>query len=307
MTERISLTVQADATGRRLDAFLAEALPAVSRTWVGESIAAGSVLVNGRRAKPAQRIAGGDVIEGTMTERSALTATPQSIPLAIVYQDADLAVIDKPAGLVVHPAPGHARDTLANALVAHFPQAAGVGGTERPGIVHRLDRDTSGLIVVALSHAAHQALQRQIAQRTAGREYLALVRGAPRPAYGIIDVPVGRHPADRRRMAAHGIRARSARTAYRSVEELGEFTLVSARLETGRTHQIRVHFATIGHPLAGDSTYGGPRLAGLERQFLHAARLTVQSPSSGQEMTFESSVPSDLKQVLTELRGRLGR
>lgn len=306
MADRIQLQVPEHATGGRLDVFLASALPGVSRTRIRDAIQCGEVMVGGRRAKPSYRVAAGDEIEGALESRLSLHAAPQHIPLRILYADADLAIVDKPAGLVVHPAPGHPDATLANALVARFPRAAGVGAAERPGIVHRLDKDTSGLMVVALTEPAQQALQRQLAQRQARREYLALVWGRPRPAAGTIDIPVGRDPRNRRRMAPHGIAARAARTAYRTIEEFGAQTLVEARLETGRTHQIRVHFAAIGFPLVGDATYGGAPLHGLRRQFLHAARLTVQSPSGGHEMTFESPLPSDLSTLLIGLRAQGG-
>jgi 23S rRNA pseudouridine1911/1915/1917 synthase len=259
------------------------------------------VAVNGRAARPAYRVAEGDEITVSDVRPSSLSAAPEDIPLSIVYQDADLAVIDKPAGLVVHPAPGHAGGTLANALAARFPATRDVGAEERPGIVHRLDRDTSGLMVVALTPAAHADLQAQIASREASRQYLALVAGHLPRREGTIEAPIGRDVHDRKRMAVHGAAARSARTSYRVLESLPGFDLVEASLHTGRTHQIRVHFSAVGHPLAGDSRYGGPGLPGLCRQFLHAYRLGVRSPSGGQRLTFESLLPADLRAVLEEL------
>jgi 23S rRNA pseudouridine1911/1915/1917 synthase len=244
-----------------------------------------------------------DLVEVGLGEPAPLTAEPENIPLQVVYHDSDLAVIDKPAGLVVHPAAGHHSGTLANALAALFPQAPGVGRKDRPGIVHRLDKNTSGLMVVALNPAAQQSLQRQIAQRTAERSYLALACGHLAPTRATIEAPIGRDPRDRKRMAPHGIAARPAQTSYRVLEYLPDLSFLEARLHTGRTHQIRVHLAGIGHPIAGDEAYGGAALPGLHRQFLHAYRLSLCSPSSGELLTFSSPLPPELQRVLEDLRG----
>jgi 23S rRNA pseudouridine1911/1915/1917 synthase len=202
----------------------------------------------------------------------------------------------------VHPAAGHESGTLANALLARFPAVAEVGQELRPGIVHRLDKDTSGLIAVALNPTAQASLQRQIAAREAERRYIALATGKVEPAEGTIEAPIGRDPANRKRMTVHGLAARPARTTYRVLEYVDGFTLLDIRLHTGRTHQIRVHFAAIGHPLAGDTTYHGASLPSLRRQFLHADRLTVRSPSSGKELHFYSPLPTDLQVVVDALR-----
>ncbi len=296
------LTVGDGEAGARLDAYLAGQLDRVSRSLAATLIRDGLVTVNGQVSRPAYRVITGDEISVSVVRPPSLTAAPEDISLSIVYQDADLVVIDKPAGLVVHPAPGHPGGTLANALAARFPATRGVGTEERPGIVHRLDRDTSGLMVVALSPAAHGDLQAQIASREASRKYLALATGHLDRAEGTIDAPIGRDLRDRKRMAVHGAASRQARTSFRVLESLPGFDLLEASLHTGRTHQIRVHFSAIGHPLAGDATYAGPALPGLHRQFLHAYRLGLRSPSSGKQLTFESPLPPDLATVLASLK-----
>lgn len=286
----------------RLDSYLAGCLTDVSRSLAATLIRNGHVAVNGHASRPSFRVSPGDLVTVTVVRPPSLSAEPQDIPIQILYQDADLAVIDKPAGLVVHPAPGHSEGTLANALAARYPGTRDVGARERPGIVHRLDRDTSGLIVVALTPAAHVDLQRQIASREAGRQYLALAGGHLELMEGAIDAPIGRDLRERKRMAAHGAAARAARTSYRVLESLRGFDFVEATLHTGRTHQIRVHFSAAGHPLAGDALYGGQPLPGLNRQFLHAYRLGLRSPSTGRRIDVESPLPSDLRAVLQVLQ-----
>lgn len=304
MSELCHLEVESEDAGTRLDVFLAARLVSVSRSAAQRMVREGHVRVNGRITRPSTRVETGDVINGRIVLPPTLSARPESIPLTIVYADDDLAVIDKPAGMVVHPAPGHSSGTVANALAALYPAIRDLDGDVRPGIVHRLDKDTSGLMVVALSASAHAALQRQIAARQAGREYCALAGGIVSPDSGVIDAPIGRDQRERSRMAAHGAAARPARTAYRVRERLPGYTLLEARLETGRTHQIRVHFAASGHPLAGDSAYGGGELPGLNRQFLHATRLTLRSPSTGEVLDLRSPLPSDLDAVLRSLRDK---
>lgn len=305
MTERVAFKVTPARATSRLDVYLAGEA-AVSRSSAALLIRTGKVLVNGTVARPSLHLHAGDVVEAEIAPAAALTAVPERIPLEIVYQDADLAIIDKPAGMVVHPAAGHYSGTLANALAAHFPASAGVGEAYRPGIVHRLDKDTSGLMMIALTDAARRNLQQQIATRQAGRYYWALVGGVVRPDRGTLEAPIGRDPRDRKRMWVHGIAGRPARTHFEVLEALPGFTLVEARLETGRTHQIRVHFAATGHPLAGDTLYGGARLPGLARQFLHAHALHLLSPAGGHELHFESTLPLDLQSVLDILRRRRG-
>lgn len=290
----------------RVDAAVAERVSDISRSLARTLILEGKVLINGARAKPSHRLSAGDEVDVDVVVPPSLTAVPEAIPLTVVYQDRDLAIVDKPAGLVVHPAAGHERGTLANALTALFPQARSVGAADRPGIVHRLDKDTSGLMVVALTPQAHASLQKQISSRTAERLYLALATGYVHPEQGSIDAPIGRDPRDRKRMAVHGVTARPARTSYRVLEYLPGFTLLEARLHTGRTHQIRVHLAATGHPLAGDRTYHGATLAHLDRQFLHAYQLILESPSTGAQLEFTSPLPEDLDTALRELRATAG-
>jgi 23S rRNA pseudouridine1911/1915/1917 synthase len=301
LTDARRLVVGTADAGARLDAYLAGVLADVSRSAAAVLVREGRVTVNGRNQRPSYRVSQGDEVAVTLVRSPGLSAAPEEIPLDIVYQDADMAVIDKPAGLVVHPAPGHPSGTLANALAARFPGARDVGDEERPGIVHRLDRDTSGLIVVALNAAAHADLQRQIASHEAGRRYLALAAGHFPRGEGTIEAPIGRDLHDRTKMATYGAASRSARTSYRVLESLPGFDLVEATLHTGRTHQIRVHFAAAGHPLAGDASYGGPELPRLHRQFLHAYRLEVTSPTTGRVLRFHSPLPGDLAAILGDL------
>lgn len=300
MTDRFVYTVGDDESGSRVDIVTADRIPTVSRSMVQAMARAGNVRVDGQIVKPSNKVAAGQRVEvdGIMP---ALSALPEQISLDIVYQDADLAVVAKPAGMVVHPAPGHGSGTLANALTSLFPQTASVGSIERPGIVHRLDKDTSGLLVVALNPAAHRSLQQQIASRTAKREYIALAAGQVQPQSGTIEAPIGRDPTDRKRMAVFGIRARPATTMYSVRRRLSGFSLLNLQLGTGRTHQIRVHLSALGHPIAGDAMYGGPAVPGLARQFLHATRLTLDSPTSGLRLTFTSPLPIDLAATLQKL------
>ena len=315
----IVLTVDGDAAGERLDRWLAARLPAHSRSelqrWIKEEL----VTVDAAPAKASLKLEAGQTVAIAPPPAPVETAlAAEATPLAIVYEDADLLVIDKPAGMVVHPAPGHAAGTLVNAVLHHCPDLAGVGGERRPGIVHRLDKETSGLIVVAKHDAAQHFLQAQFKARTVFKEYLALLDGRLQPLEGRITTPIGRHPTDRKRMAvilpdaAGYAAARTAVTEYRVRAYLtgaapggstatASFTYVSAILHTGRTHQIRVHFAWLKHPVVGDTVYGlrTPRLA-LSRQFLHAHRLRLRL-LAGQEEEFVAPLPADLQAVLATL------
>jgi 23S rRNA pseudouridine1911/1915/1917 synthase len=294
--------------GKRLDAAVAEVEGDLSRTQIRRMIGSGSVRVSGARVKPAHRLRLGEHVEGTVPPPEPCELAPEAIPLDVVYEDSSVIVVDKPAGLVVHPAAGHRAGTLVHALLHHCADLQGVGDALRPGIVHRLDKDTSGLIVAAKTHAAHRSLVAQFQAHTVDREYLALVRGAPKEQSGSIDAPIGRHPSDRKRYTADGRLTRRSRVARRAVthwrveRRLGELTLLRVRLETGRTHQIRVHLASVGLPVAGDPVYGGGRRAaarlGLRRQALHAARLGFDHPVSGQRLLFESGLPDDLERVV---------
>jgi 23S rRNA pseudouridine1911/1915/1917 synthase len=305
VTEELRFVSSESDAGNRADLAVALRRPDLSRSLIQKLFAGGLAQIEGMPAKAGRRLRAGDMVVVEVRLPPSLSADPEEMALDIIYEDADLAVVNKPPGLAVHPSPGHASGTLVNALVARYPRVAGVGQECRPGIVHRLDKDTSGLMVVALTAAAHATLQRQIASRSVEREYLALASGDVQPREGTIDAPVGRDPRNRKRMSVHGTASRSARTSYEVLEYLPEFTFLQARLHTGRTHQIRAHFAAIGHALAGDRTYGGAHIPGLERQFLHARRLKVLSPSSGRELEFTTSLPPDLQHVLERLRGSL--
>jgi 23S rRNA pseudouridine1911/1915/1917 synthase len=304
--QHLTLVVVPEAAGKRLDRFVASALPDVSRSYGQQLIADAHVRINGQAAKQSTSVEAGDIITITLPLPQATDLVAEPIPLTIRYEDHDLLVVDKPAGMVVHPAPGHATGTLVNALLYHYPDIA-ISGDLRPGIVHRIDRDTSGLLVVAKNDRAKAHLQAQQQARTMTKIYLALIEGAFREPEGTIEAPIGRHPTDRLRMAivAHG---RPSRTDYRELERLGNYSLVEARLHTGRTHQIRVHFAHKHHPIAGDSVYGprrSTRTPGLERQFLHASCLGFHG-LDGTWIETRSPLPDDLRSVLDRLRTEHG-
>ena len=301
MSREQSLAWTVQENGERLDKHLTHKLPDHSRSSLQRLIADGFVLVNGAHSRASHKVAAGDQVRVHIPEIESRTPEAEHIALDVLYEDADLLVINKPEGMVVHPAPGHDAGTLVNALLAIYPELAREGG-ERPGIVHRLDRDTSGLILVARHAIAKRALQAQFKQRSVDKIYLALVAGALEPLEGAIEAPIGRDPRNRKRMAVVSD-GKPARTGYRVREYLREHTFVEARLETGRTHQIRVHFAGIGHPVAGDVVYGRRhRAGGLRRQFLHAWRLTFTLPGSSQQRTFGAPLPQDLQRVLDNLR-----
>ncbi len=288
MAERETLL---SACKARLDAFVASETE-LSRTQAQRLIHAGAIRLNGAAAKPNAAIVPGDCVEIDYPEPEPLDVLAEDIPLDVLYEDADLLVIDKPQGMVVHPAPGHASGTLVNALLFHIRDLSGIGGALRPGIVHRLDRMTSGLLVVAKNDASHRSLAMQFQAHSARRSYVALVDGNIREDAGTIDAPIARHPIDRKRMAiAPG--GREAVTRWRVVERLGQYTLLQLELETGRTHQIRVHLASMRHPVSGDDVYGRPkRPFGLEGQALHGYRLLFLHPRDGRVMTFYAPPPA---------------
>ena len=295
------LSVEA-GEGGRLDRLVAARLADLSRTAVQRLIDDGFITLNGSICKASDKIGQGDVIVVRVPPPAPTELLAEDIPLTIVYEDDDVVVIDKPAGLVVHPAAGHDSGTLVNALLGHIPDLEGIGGEVRPGIVHRLDKDTSGLIVAAKNDRALQFLQDQFKSRTIKKMYLALVEGIVEPREGIIDAPIGRSKTDRKKMGVTR-EGRSARTRYRvrQIYRQPDLTLVEAYPETGRTHQIRVHFAWLKHPLVGDETYGRQRsIVPSERHFLHAASLTLTLPN-GKTHTFNSKLPDDLQGVLDQL------
>jgi len=282
-----------------LDVVVAGLKEGLTRAKAQTLIRDGNVLVNGSTSKPSTRLNKGDRIRLSVTDAPPADTTPEPLPLSIVHEDNHVVVVDKPAGLTVHPAPGHAGGTLANALLARYPELRGVGDRLRPGIVHRLDADTSGLIMVARTPAAYLNLQKQIKDRTITKVYLTLVRGQPRPSKGRIEAPIARDPRSRQRMAiVEG--GRTSTTEYSTLRTLGEFTLLEVKPHTGRTHQIRVHLSAIGHPVAGDAKYGG-RVPFLKRQFLHAHRLGFLLPPTGRYVEFTSPLPPDLETALTTL------
>lgn len=309
MTEKGSnlfeFTIDHEAASARLDVFLAaqEELD-LSRAQAQKLIQNGSVTINGKEpAKAGQKLKEGDRVQVLLPEAREYQLSPETIPLSIVYEDKDLLVVDKPAGMVVHPAPGHYSGTLVNALLHHCgEELTGIGGVLRPGIVHRLDKDTSGLLVVAKTEQSHRHLVAQMKSRQVNRIYLALVKGNLAVASGVVDAPIGRHPVQRKRMAVIGS-GKEAVTHFRVLEAFPGYTLLEVRLHTGRTHQIRVHLAHIGHPVVGDPVYGrGRDNLGLERQALHAAQLSFTHPATGQGLTFVSPLPPDIRAALTKLR-----
>ena len=284
----------------RLDQYLAGLDTGLTRSRLQRLISDGQVLVNGGPAKPSQRVRAGDRVTLSVPPPRPSGLVAQDIPVTVVYQDQDLVVIDKPAGLAVHPGPGHPDRTLVNALLAMCPDIQGIGGEIRPGIVHRLDKDTSGLMMVAKTHQAHNDLSAQIKARLVTKGYLALVEGSPAPSQGTVDAPVGRHPRRRTRMAVV-LGGKEARTSYRSREKFQDHSLLELYLETGRTHQIRVHMAHIGHPLVGDLVYGHASTL-VDRHFLHAFHLAFKHPVNGEPLEFQTSLPSDLASAIDALR-----
>ena len=290
----------AGQASERLDRFLADRNTGLSRSRLHSLIAEGMVTLNGAAGRPSQRVRAGDRVTLIVPAPRAADVSPQPISLTVVYQDAELIVVDKPAGLSVHPGPGHPDGTLVNALLALCPDIQGVGGVIRPGIVHRLDKDTSGLMVVAKTEVVHRSLSEQIKARKVDKGYLALAVGVPDPPQGRVDAPISRDPRHRKRMGVV-LGGRDSRTAYRVLERIAGYSLLELDLETGRTHQIRVHLAYLGHPLLGDGVYG-KRSPLLERHFLHAHRLGFQHPLSGETLELRSELPPDLAQVVEELR-----
>lgn len=300
---------RSDDAGIRLDRFLADRLPELSRTRVQQLIREGRVIVSGRAARASQKIDEGESVEIEVVARPALAATPEAIPLEALYEDADLAVINKPAGMVVHAGAGETRGTLVNALLHRYGTLSAEGGEVRPGIVHRLDRGTSGVLVIARNDRAHRALAQQFEKRTTEKFYVALLHGRLAGNSGTITLPIARDLQRRTRMTTKRKSGREARTDWRVVLRLPGFTLVEARLHTGRTHQIRAHFAGIGHPVAGDVTYGAPReprvaqrtMRELGRTFLHAARIAFAHPASGERLEMRAPLAQELREYLSEI------
>ena len=297
------ICITAEESGERIDALLARTLPSLSRSQVQKLLEQGMVTLNGRELKKNFRCSAGEGYEVILPEPEDLPLIPQNIPLDVVYEDEDLIVVNKPRGLVVHPAPGHPDGTLVNALLYHCGDSlSGIGGQRRPGIVHRIDKDTSGLLIVAKNDFAHQGLSAQLADHSLCREYEALVRGNFKQDCGTVDKPIGRHPIDRKRMAVTEKNAKPAVTHWQLLASYRGYSHILCRLETGRTHQIRVHMASIGHPLLGDFTYGAPSPEkGLEGQCLHARRLRFVHPRTGEHILLETALPAYFMDVLARL------
>jgi 23S rRNA pseudouridine1911/1915/1917 synthase len=304
------INLQVAADGERLDRYLASYLPDFTRSRIQQLIEQGQVQLNHKECTSKKIVVKqDDLITLIVPEAQPLELKAENIPIDILYEDDQLIILNKPAGLVVHPAPGHPDGTLVNAMLAHCPNLPGIGGFQRPGIVHRLDKDTTGAIAIAKTELAHHHLQAQLKAKTARREYLGIVYGAPKTPNGTIDLPIGRHPVDRKKMAVVSVEkgGREAVTHWQIQERLGNYTLVCFQLETGRTHQIRVHSAQNGHPIVGDPLYSAARSIGinLSGQVLHAWKLKLQHPVSGEWIEATAPLPEDFTKLLEALRKRL--
>jgi len=297
------LTLTADRPGERADALLARLVPDLTRSAAQKLLERGAVTLNGGLARKNDRPAPGDVLEVVLPDPEPIDLVPQDIPLDVVYEDGDVIVVNKPVGLVVHPAPGHPDGTLVNALLYHCGTSlSGINGELRPGIVHRIDRDTSGLIIAAKNDRAHLALAAQLQDHSLARTYEAVAVGGLREDSGTVDAPINRHPVDRKKMAVDRKNGREAITHWTVLARYPGYTHVECRLETGRTHQIRVHLASIGHPLLGDTVYGAKKpVPGLAGQCLHARRLRFVHPSTGEELELECPLPEWFQDVLRKI------
>ena len=297
------LTLTADRPGERADALLARLVPDLTRSAAQKLLERGAVTLNGGPARKNDRPDPGDVLEVVLPDPEPIDLVPQDIPLDVVYEDGDVIVVNKPVGLVVHPAPGHPDGTLVNALLYHCGTSlSGINGELRPGIVHRIDRDTSGLIIAAKNDRAHLALAAQLQDHSLARTYEAVAVGGLREDSGTVDAPIGRHPVDRKKMAVDRKNGREAITHWTVLARYPGYTHVECRLETGRTHQIRVHLASIGHPLLGDTVYGAKKpVPGLAGQCLHARRLRFVHPSTGEPVELECPLPAWFQDVLRKI------
>jgi 23S rRNA pseudouridine1911/1915/1917 synthase len=318
MPEQGELTIQVGTqdAGMRVDTFLSTQVADLSRSYAAALIQKQQILVNAKPLKPSYKLKAGDCIHVRLPKPTQTRIIPEPIDLDVVFEDPYLIVVNKPAGLVVHPAAGHSSGTLVNALLNHCPDIEGIGGEQRPGIVHRLDKDTSGLLIVAKDNPTHNQLAQQFKNRKISKQYLAIIRGAPVEDSGCIELPVGRHPLDRKKMSTISSKGRNATTIWHVKQRYQGATLIEADLITGRTHQLRVHFQAIGYPILGDPVYSGrrgiyrdikaghplrPLLKWVNRQMLHACRMSLRHPHSGQQMTFSAPLPDDMSNVLNLL------
>ncbi len=289
-------------TGKRIDVFLAAETEVLTRTHIQKLIAGGLASVNGEKVRASHKVKQGDLVRLEIPAPEGLELKPEAIPLDIYFEDSDVVVINKPRGMVVHPAAGNYSGTLVNALLFHCRDLSGINGVTRPGIVHRLDKDTSGLIMVAKNDFAHLSLAQQLKDRSITRRYLALVHGQVREETGVIDAPIGRDPGNRQKMAVVQKNAKNAVTRYKVLQRYDNYTCLELKLETGRTHQIRVHLSFIGHPVVGDPKYGPARPHfGLTGQFLHAAALGFKHPRTGSYLEFEAPLPAELAAIIKKL------
>jgi len=304
--EPLEWIVEAEQSGERVDKFVTDSIDdqGVSRTQVQEWIKAGAVQVDDKIAKANVKVAEGNRVVLHIPEPEEAAIIPENIPLEVIYEDSDLIVINKKRGMVVHPAPGHSSGTLVNALMYHCKDLSGINGMIRPGIVHRIDKDTTGLLMAAKNDLAHVSLAEQLKEHTVTRKYIALVHGNLPHDQGTIDAPIGRDLNDRKLFTVTDHNSRHAVTHFHVLERLGDYTIVELQLETGRTHQIRVHMKYIGHPLAGDPVYGRNKTVALKGQALHATLLGFTHPRSGERLEFEMPLPADFEYVLSSLRSR---
>lgn len=309
MTDRTKIfEVNECEKGERLDVFLAKAMNEVSRSNIQKNIACGQVTVNDKIVKTNYKVKASDSIIVTMPEVKPLELMAEDIPIDVVYEDDDIIVVNKSRGMVVHPATGNYSGTLVNALLEHCDDLSGINGVARPGIVHRLDKDTSGVMIAAKSDRAHISLAKQIKEHTASRRYLTIVHGNIKEEQGVIKGPIGRHPSDRKKMAVTFVNSKEAITNFRILERFGDYTLVECKLLTGRTHQIRVHMAYIGHPVVGDPKYGPERgHFAIVGQALHSKELTIHHPVTGESMVFNATLPDDMQRILIDLRKKMNR
>ncbi|QYR20068.1 RluA family pseudouridine synthase [Paenibacillus sp. sptzw28] len=304
--EQLEFTAAESEIGERLDKYVTESLEegVVSRTQVQDWIKTGAVTVNGRQVKPNYKLAAADMVVIVVPEPETAVIDPEPIPLDIAYEDGDVIVINKPRGMVVHPAPGHSSGTVVNALMHHCKDLSGINGVMRPGIVHRIDKDTSGLLMAAKNDLAHSSLAAQLKDHSVTRKYIALVHGNVPHEHGTVNAPIGRDPHDRKLFTVTEKGSKHAVTHFAVMERFGDYTLLELQLETGRTHQIRVHMKYIGHPLAGDPVYGRSKTIALKGQALHAAVLGFNHPRTGDYIQFEAPLPADLERELAILRQR---